>query len=207
MRGFFDKKENSDTKRGNLLKICKNQKSEYNQAKFILLKITMIWPLKSLLFSAICCVFFIGIGTFARLDLGTQAPLKILTQQHNAVIQDMGDNAMRWGAYDAIHSDDNQHVIGNLIDAKNEITDQATATQKTLNLIKRLINFALGLVSLVALIILIFAGVKMVTAAGDDKAFGAGKAALTKVTKAILGIAVSWLIISGIFWLINEIAK
>lgn len=119
----------------------------------------------------------------------------------------MDQESMRQGAYDVIKSENHQYEITNLIDAKDKVTTQADATTRTLNLIKRMINFALGLVSLIALIILIIAGVKMATAAGDDKQFGAGKAALTKVSRAIAGIALSWLIINGIFRLITVLTR
>lgn len=45
----------------------------------------------------------------------------------------------------------------------------------------------------------------MVTNAGDDKAQEEGKKTLLKIARAIAGIAVSWLIISFIFWLIEQI--
>ena len=90
-----------------------------------------------------------------------------------------------------------------------DIWDQDALREWAYNfkLIKRLINYALGLVSLIALIILLIAGVQMATAAGDDKKFWAGKASLLKVARAIWWIAVSWLIINFIFWIIEVITK
>jgi hypothetical protein len=68
-----------------------------------------------------------------------------------------------------------------------------------------MVNYALGLVGLISFVLLIVAGITMVTNAGDDKAQEEGKKTLLKIARAIVGIAVSWLIISFIFWLIEQI--
>ena len=131
---------------------------------------------------------------------------EILTTDQKKIINDIWkENALREWAYSAIHADNQK--IKNLIDSNDQIKTQKDAEKKTFKLIKRLINYALWLVSLIALIILLIAGVQMATAAGDDKKFWAGKASLLKITKAIWGIAISWLIISMIFWIIDVITK
>lgn len=68
-----------------------------------------------------------------------------------------------------------------------------------------MVNYALGLVGLISFVLLIVAGITMVMNAGDDKAQEEGKKTLLKIARAIAGIAVSWLIISFIFWLIEQI--
>lgn len=68
-----------------------------------------------------------------------------------------------------------------------------------------MVNYALGLIGLISFVLLIVAGITMVTNAGDDKAQEEGKKTLLKIARAIGGIAVSWLIISFIFWLIEQI--
>ncbi|MDO4713811.1 MAG: hypothetical protein Q4B28_04100 [bacterium] len=130
----------------------------------------------------------------------------ILTTSGEMIIPPLSEKgAMRDGTLDIFHHTSG-HKINNIISTNEAITDQTSATNKVLDLIKRLINFALGLASLISLIILIRAGIQMLTAAGDDSKFNAGKVALGKVSKALLGIAVSWMIISGIFWLISQIS-
>lgn len=130
----------------------------------------------------------------------------VLTTNEGKIIPNISDTgALREGTKDIIKNRAGE-TINNLIETKEDITNQTSATNKVLKLIKRLINFALGLASLISLIILIRAGIQMLTAAGDDSKFNAGKAALGKVSKALLGIAVSWMIISGIFWLISQIS-
>ena len=131
---------------------------------------------------------------------------EILTTDQKKIINDIWkENALREWAYSAIHADNQK--IKNLINSNDQIKTQKDAEKKTFKLVWRLINYALGLISLISLIILIVAGVQMATAAGDDKKFWAGKASLLKIAKAIWGIAISWLIISMIFWVIDVITK
>ena len=148
----------------------------------------------------------VSASTFANNLINKTKLNEILTTDQKEIIKDIWDqDALREWAYNAIHSDN--HKIKNLINSNDQIKTQKDAEKKTFKLIKRLINYALGLVSLIALIILLIAGVQMATAAGDDKKFWAGKASLLKIAKAIWGIAISWLIISMIFWIIDVITK
>lgn len=137
--------------------------------------------------------------------LPDQSAIGILTENSESFLQDYGDNAIRDGSYSAIKGETSEEQIWGLIDSKEKIENQTDAQNKTLQLIKKIINFALGFISLIALVLLIIAGVKMVTANGDDKAFGAGKETLTTIVKAISGIAISWLLISAIFWFLQKI--
>lgn len=148
----------------------------------------------------------VSASTFANNLLDKTKLNEILTTDQKEIIKDIWDqDALREWAYNAIYSDN--HKIKNLINNNDQIKTQKDAEKKTFQLIKRLINYALGLVSLIALIILLIAGVQMATAAGDDKKFWAGKASLLKVARAIWWIAVSWLIINFIFWIIEVITK
>lgn len=131
--------------------------------------------------------------------------IPILTHESESFLQDYGNNAIREWSYSAIKGETSEEQIGSLIDSKEKIENQADAHQRTLSLIKRIVNFALSFISLIALVLLIIAGVKMTTANGDDKAFGAGKETLTTIVKAIWGIAISWLLISAIFWFLEKI--
>ena len=121
----------------------------------------------------------------------------------------MKDQKDTWrkGAQDAIRSSDgnDKHRIDNLINSDAEITTQDDAQNRLLQVIWRLVNYALGLVSLISFVLLLVSGFTMVTNAGDDKAQEEGKKTLLKIARAIAGIAVSWLIISFIFWLIEQI--
>lgn len=133
----------------------------------------------------------------------------ILNQQEQNILDPMKDQKDTWrkGAQDAIRSSDgnDKHRIDNLINSDAEITTQDDAQNRLLQVIWRLVNYALELVSLISFVLLLVAGFTMVTNAGDDKAQEEGKKTLLKIARAIGGIAVSWLIISFIFWLIEQI--
>lgn len=133
----------------------------------------------------------------------------ILNQEEQNIVDPMKDQKDTWRkwAQDAIRSSDgnDNYKIDNLINSDAEITSQDDAQGRLLQTIWRLVNYALGLVSLISFILLIVAGFTMVTNAGDDKAQEEWKKTLLKIARAIGGIAVSWLIISFIFWLIEQI--
>ena len=131
----------------------------------------------------------------------------ILTNDSEQIIIPPEEHAIREGTHDIIHSAESDNKINNLLESNEKIETQGDATKKTINLVHRIINYALGLVSVVALIVLIYAGIQMTTAAGDDKKYQAGKSTLKSITIGIIGIGVSWLIVSFIFWLLNTMTK
>ena len=69
--------------------------------------------------------------------------------------------------------------------------------------IKIAINRVLGLLALIALVICLWAGWKMLTAAGDAKAYGDGFTMLRQAGVGLVMIGISWLLVSFIFWVIN----
>jgi hypothetical protein len=58
------------------------------------------------------------------------------------------------------------------------------------------------MLSLVALMYLIFNGFMILTAGGDDAQYKKGIGSIKNALIAIAGIGASWLIVSFIFWLI-----
>lgn len=156
--------------------------------------------IKSLIFGM---TFLLGIGAcFSFETTPDPREIPILNNSSDTIIQkDLG--TFREGSYDAIHSTDSKYQINNLIGTESKIESQADATKSTLSLVQRVVNFALGFVSVIALVLLLIAGFKMTTAAGDDKSFGSGKEKLITIAKAIAGIALSWMVISFIFWLLD----
>ena len=72
-----------------------------------------------------------------------------------------------------------------------------------LKVIKGAVNWVLGILWLIALLILMYGGFEMVTAAGDGKKYESGQKVLKAAAYGILLIGFSWLLISGIFWLSN----
>lgn len=70
--------------------------------------------------------------------------------------------------------------------------------------VKNLINWVLWLLALVALCVLLYAGFQMVTAAGDAKQYDSWFTILKQAAVWLIFIGVSWLIVSFIFWVIQQ---
>lgn len=90
------------------------------------------------------------------------------------------------------------------VNGTNAINDQDQAGSKLLDTIKSTINWLLGILATIALVICLYAGFLMVTAAGDDKKYQQG---ITILKHAAIGLAIiwlSWLIVSVIFWFIGN---
>jgi hypothetical protein len=86
------------------------------------------------------------------------------------------------------------------------IQDHWTAMTSTMIIVKNIINYALWLVSLVALVYLLYHWFLMVTAAWDDAQYKKWMKWLRLAAIALIWIWLSRLIISFIFWLINNMA-
>ncbi|HMS91208.1 MAG TPA: hypothetical protein PKC87_03255 [Candidatus Absconditabacterales bacterium] len=76
---------------------------------------------------------------------------------------------------------------------------------KLIDVIKSFINWMLGILALIALVILLWGGFQMVTAAGDDGKYKKGFKILQQAAIGLVFIGVSWLIVSVIFWLLGVI--
>lgn len=73
---------------------------------------------------------------------------------------------------------------------------------KLIDVVRNFINWMLGILSLIALVILLWWGFQMVTAAGDDGKYKKGFKILTQAAIGLVFIGVSWLVISVIFRLL-----
>lgn len=82
---------------------------------------------------------------------------------------------------------------------------EATANDWFLSVVKNAINWILGMLGLITFVLLLWGGFNMVTAAGDDKKFGEGLKILKNAGIGLLFIAVSWLLVSMLFWVINGV--
>ena len=133
----------------------------------------------------------------------------ILNDNSQQVLSTQGINdPIRDGAYKIINSDPNTpggsgSLVG-IIWVNNQITDHQTAKNNTLAMAQRILNYALWLLSLVALIYLIINGVMVMTAAGDDTQYKKGLKSIKNAIIALAGIGASRLIVSLIFWLISQ---
>ena len=75
-----------------------------------------------------------------------------------------------------------------------------------IKIIKNAINWILGLLGLIALGLCLYAGFLMTTAGGDTKKFDEGKLILKNAGIGLAIIALSWMIVSLIFRIIEKVA-
>ncbi len=71
--------------------------------------------------------------------------------------------------------------------------------------IKKAVNLILSFLGLIALIILLYGGFQMVTAAGDDKKYEAGFKILRQAGIGLIFIWVAALFVNLIFWVIQSV--
>lgn len=76
-----------------------------------------------------------------------------------------------------------------------------------INVVRGAINWVLGILALIALILLLWGGFQMVTAAGDDAKYKAGFTILKQAAVGLILIGVAWFVISIIFFVINLVAQ
>jgi len=69
--------------------------------------------------------------------------------------------------------------------------------------IRTAINWVLGMLSLVALVLCLYAGFLMMTSSGDENKYKKGVGIMKWAAIGLAIIALSWLIVSLIFWVIN----
>lgn len=93
----------------------------------------------------------------------------------------------------------------NIAGANNSTADPSD--EPLMTVIKNAINYALGLLGLISLIWLIRGGYQMVTSAGDDDKYSNGIKILKNAAIGIAFIAVSWMVVSFIFYVVGEVAQ
>lgn len=71
------------------------------------------------------------------------------------------------------------------------------------NVVRGFINWTLGILAFIALIILLYGGFLMVTAAGDEEKYKKGFTILRQAAIGLILIGIAWFIVSIIFWLVN----
>lgn len=76
-----------------------------------------------------------------------------------------------------------------------------------MTVIKTFINWVLGLLSLIALVVLLYGGFNMVTAAGDETKYKKGFKILQQAAVGLAIIGLSWIIVSAIFRVIGGAAQ
>jgi hypothetical protein len=131
------------------------------------------------------------------------------TDINNAVNTDVWNSSiwdpLRQWAYQIVSSDDWNYTLNGIVDNDSEITQHSTALNRTLWIINNIINWALGMLSLIALVYLIVHGFIIITAAWDETKYKKWLKWIKYATIAIVWIWLSWFIISWIFRIIEGI--
>ena len=74
-----------------------------------------------------------------------------------------------------------------------------------LDTIKNAINWILGILATIALVICLYGGFKMITASGDEKKYGDGLKVLKQAAIWLAIIWLSWMIVSIVFWFVGKL--
>lgn len=126
----------------------------------------------------------------------------ILNENDQQVLNTQGiEDPLRDGAYNIVSPEAGTGIWG-LASTDEKISTHQNAQDKTMNVIKNIINYALMMVALVALVYLIYHGFLIITAAGDDTQYKKWLSWVKYAAIAMAGIGVSWLVVSFIFRLI-----
>lgn len=80
-------------------------------------------------------------------------------------------------------------------------------TSNLLTSITKAINWILGMLAMIALVVCLWGGFQMVTAAGDDGKYKKGMGILKQAAIGLVIIGVSWMFVSLIFWLIGTLSS
>jgi len=76
-----------------------------------------------------------------------------------------------------------------------------------LDTITKAVNWLLGMLAFIALIICLWGGFQMVTAAGDDGKYKKGMTILKQAAIGLVIIGVAWMFVSVIFWIIWTVSS
>lgn len=150
----------------------------------------------------IATIPFMGSAQLSTPNINTT----ILNKNLDSVVNtNLWDDPLRdWAARiinDGTNSVDN--IIGS--DQPSSIGSFWNAKNRVINIINTITNYALGLLALTALIYLLYHGILMVTAAGDEERYNKWLNGIKYASIALAGIGLSWLIISLIFYIIDFI--
>lgn len=122
------------------------------------------------------------------------------TQNVSEVIVDIDGNPLRQWTYLPVQSPDWTEQIW--IINQWEIQTYEQGQLQTLQYIKNIINYFLGFLAAIALILLMYAGFKVVIAWTDDEKYKDAVSTFRKVALAILWIGLSWFIVTMVFYVV-----
>lgn len=127
----------------------------------------------------------------------------ILNENDQQILNTQNINdPLRDGAYNIISPVSWTGTLSGLVGVGDKISSHQNAQSKTMDVIKNMINYALWMLALIALVYLLYHGFLILTAAGDETQYKKGLSGIKYAAIAIAGIGASWLVVSTIFWLI-----
>lgn len=88
---------------------------------------------------------------------------------------------------------------------KSMLDNKEATGSKLLDGVKTTINWILGMLATIALIVCLRGGFQMVTAAGDEKKFGTGKTILKQAAIGVAIILLAWMIVGVVFWFVTAV--
>lgn len=112
------------------------------------------------------------------------------------------NDPLRDGAYNIISPVSWTGNLSGVVGVGDKISSHQNAQSKTMDVIKNIINYALWMLALVALVYLLYHGFLIVTASGDDTQYKKWLWWVKYAAIAIAWIGASRLIVSAIFWLL-----
>lgn len=127
----------------------------------------------------------------------------ILNENDQQVLntENIGD-PLRDGAYNMVNPVTWTGEIWGLASTDEKISTHQNAQDKTMQVVKNIINYALWMIALIALVYLVYHGFLVLTAAGDDAQYKKWLSGVKYAAIAMAGIGLSWIIVSFIFRLL-----
>lgn len=155
------------------------------------------------LFWTLILLFFpiLGQTQFVTPDINTTILNRNLDQIVNT---ELANDPLRDGAFVIIN--DGTNSVDNIIGSDEpQIGTFGNAKNRVINILNTIINYTLGLLAMVALVYLMYHGVLILTAAGDEERFNTGLQGIKYAGIALAGIWLSRFVVSLIFYLIDFI--
>ena len=94
---------------------------------------------------------------------------------------------------------------GNYISSTSSDDQQTLTWSAFLDTIKNAVNWILGILATIALVVCLYGGFLMVTAAGDEKKYQKWLSVLKYAAIGLAIIGLSWMIVSVIFWFVRNL--
>lgn len=161
--------------------------------------------MKKLMLAGIIMYFSLIVVWYAQMIVPSSENYILNENDQQVLNTEWIQDPLRDGAYQIIDPSTGTGQLSWVVGVGDKISSYEVAKNKTMQVIKNIINYALWFLALIALVYLIYHGFLILTAAGDDTQYKKGLSGIKYAAIAIVGIGMSWLIVSWIFWLLNLI--